>query len=90
MDYTSIHIYGHLLSDDILHEIETDSSQEKRGRGAAPFFFFLSLIIKIDGAGSASVGRGLRGAPPPPPPHPERNPPPPGGGFLFFSGPPTL
>lgn len=26
MDYTSIHIYGHLLSDDILHEIETESS----------------------------------------------------------------
>lgn len=24
MDYTSIHIYGHLLSDDILHQIETD------------------------------------------------------------------
>lgn len=25
MNYTSIHIYGHLLSDDILHEIETES-----------------------------------------------------------------
>lgn len=24
MDYTSIHVYGHLLSDDILHTIETD------------------------------------------------------------------
>ncbi len=24
MDYTSIHVYGHLLSDDILHIIETD------------------------------------------------------------------
>lgn len=24
MDYTAIHIYGHLLSDDILHSIETD------------------------------------------------------------------
>lgn len=24
MDYTSIHIYGHLLSDEILHQIETD------------------------------------------------------------------
>ncbi len=24
MDYTSIHVYGHLLSDDILHQIETD------------------------------------------------------------------
>ena len=28
MDYTSIHIYGHLLSDDILHEIETESSMQ--------------------------------------------------------------
>ena len=26
MDYTSIHIYGHLLSDDILHQIETDKN----------------------------------------------------------------
>ena len=24
MDYTSIHVYGHMLSDDILHTIETD------------------------------------------------------------------
>ena len=24
MDYTSIHIYGHLLSDDVLHSIEQD------------------------------------------------------------------
>ena len=26
MDYTSIHIYGHLLSDDILHSIERDNT----------------------------------------------------------------
>lgn len=26
MDYTSIHIYGHLLSDDILHNIERDNT----------------------------------------------------------------
>ena len=26
MDYTSIHIYGHLLSDDILHSIERDQN----------------------------------------------------------------
>ena len=26
MDYTSIHIYGHILTDDILHAIETDES----------------------------------------------------------------
>lgn len=26
MDYTSIHVYGHLLSDDILHQIETDKN----------------------------------------------------------------
>ena len=26
MDYTSIHIYGHLLSDDILHGIEHDTN----------------------------------------------------------------
>ena len=24
MDYTSIHVYGHLLSDDILHAVERD------------------------------------------------------------------
>lgn len=28
MDYTSIHIYGHLLSDDILHSIERDNSMQ--------------------------------------------------------------
>lgn len=28
MDYTSIHIYGHLLSDDILHSIERDNNFE--------------------------------------------------------------
>ena len=28
MDYTSIHIYGHLLSDDILHNIERDNTYE--------------------------------------------------------------
>lgn len=28
MDYTSIHIYGHLLSDDVLHRIERDSTLE--------------------------------------------------------------
>lgn len=27
MDYTSIHIYGHLLSDDVLHGIEQDTNQ---------------------------------------------------------------
>lgn len=26
MDYTSIHVFGHLLSDDILHQIETDKN----------------------------------------------------------------
>lgn len=26
MDYTSIHIYGHLLSDDILHHIERENT----------------------------------------------------------------
>lgn len=26
MEYTSIHIYGHFLSDDILHSIETDNT----------------------------------------------------------------
>ncbi len=26
MDYTSIHIYGHLFSDDILHHIERENT----------------------------------------------------------------
>lgn len=51
MDYTSIHIYGHLLSDDILHEIETDSSMQ--GNRESDFNLDVSLRAKIDNAWSS-------------------------------------
>ncbi|MDT3387441.1 MAG: restriction endonuclease, partial [Bacteroidota bacterium] len=51
MDYTSIHIYGHLLSDDILHEIETDSSMQ--GNREQDFNLDVSLTAKIDNAWSS-------------------------------------
>lgn len=51
MNYTSIHIYGHLLSDDILHEIETDSSM--RGNREQDFNLDVSLTAKIDNAWSS-------------------------------------
>lgn len=51
MDYTSIHIYGHLLSDDILHEIETDSSM--LGNREQDFNLDVSLTAKIDIAWSS-------------------------------------
>lgn len=51
MDYTSIHIYGHLLSDDILHEIETESSMQ--GNREQDFNLDVSLTAKIDNAWSS-------------------------------------
>lgn len=51
MDYTSIHIYGHLLSDDILHEIETDLSM--LGNREQDFNLDVSLTAKIDKAWSS-------------------------------------
>lgn len=51
MDYTSIHIYGHLLSDDILHEIETNSSMQ--GNREQDFNLDVSLTAKIDNAWSS-------------------------------------
>lgn len=51
MDYTSIHIYGHLLSDDILHEIETDLSM--LGNREQDFNLDVSLTAKIDNAWSS-------------------------------------
>ena len=51
MDYTSIHIYGHLLSDDILHEIETDASMP--GNREHDFNLDVSLTAKIDNAWSS-------------------------------------
>ncbi len=51
MDYTSIHIYGHLLSDDILHEIETDTSM--RGNREHDFNLDVPLTAKIDNAWSS-------------------------------------
>lgn len=51
MDYTSIHIYGHLFSDDILHEIETDSSMQ--GNREQDFNLDVSLTSKIDNAWSS-------------------------------------
>lgn len=51
MDYTSIHIYGHLFSDDILHEIETDSQMQ--GNREQDFSLDVSLTAKIDNAWSS-------------------------------------
>ena len=51
MDYTSIHIYGHLLSDDILHEIETDASMV--GNREQDFNLDVNLTAKIDNAWSS-------------------------------------
>lgn len=62
MDYTSIHIYGHLLSDDILHEIETDSSMQ--GNREQDFNLDVSLTAKIDmhGVHFATTGSCLQSA----------------------------
>lgn len=46
MDYTSIHIYGHLLSDEILHQIETDKNLV--GNRDADFQLDSSLQEAID------------------------------------------
>ena len=54
MDYTSIHIYGHLLSDDILHEIETESSMQ--GNREQDFNLDVSLTAKIDNAVCVTIG----------------------------------
>lgn len=51
MDYTSIHVYGHLLSDDILHSIETDRSLE--GNREADFKLDTPLQETIDYAWTA-------------------------------------
>lgn len=51
MDYTSIHIYGHLLSDDILHEIETDANMV--GNREQDFNLDVNLTAKIDNAWSS-------------------------------------
>ena len=46
MDYTSIHIYGHLLSDDILHSIERD--QNLMGNREQDFAIDTSTSAAID------------------------------------------
>lgn len=51
MDYTSIHIYGHILSDDILHQIETDTSIQ--GNRDQDFNLDVSLSSQIDNAWSS-------------------------------------
>ncbi len=51
MDYTSIHIYGHLLSDDILHQIETD--RNLAGNRDTDFRLDTSLQEAIDYAWTA-------------------------------------
>lgn len=51
MDYTSIHVYGHLLSDDILHSVETDRSLE--GNREADFKLDTPLQETIDYAWTA-------------------------------------
>ena len=46
MDYTSIHIYGHLLSDDILHNIERDNTYE--GNREQDFVMDIPVSAAID------------------------------------------
>ena len=46
MDYTSIHIYGHLLSDDILHNIERDNTYE--GNREQDFAMDIPVSASID------------------------------------------
>ena len=46
MDYTSIHIYGHLLSDDILHNIERDNTYE--GNREQDFAMDIPISAAID------------------------------------------
>lgn len=54
MDYTSIHINGHLLSDDILHSIETEDTMP--GNREQDFNLDVSLSAKIDNAWSSLRG----------------------------------
>lgn len=49
MDYTSIHIYGHLLSDDILHEIETESSMQGNIIRKSKFPWFPERSVQFSG-----------------------------------------
>lgn len=51
MEYTSINIYGHFLSDDILHEIETDTNLI--GNRDRDFGFDASINRQIDYAWSS-------------------------------------
>lgn len=51
MDYTSIHIYGHLLSDDILHSVERDNNFE--GNRVSDFGIDTSVTAAIDYAWSS-------------------------------------
>lgn len=51
MDYTSIHVYGHLLSDDILYQIETDKNLA--GNRDSDFALDSSLQETIDYAWTA-------------------------------------
>ena len=46
MDYTSIHIYGHLLSDDILHNIERENTLN--GNRDQDFGMDISVSSAID------------------------------------------
>ena len=46
MDYTSIHIYGHILSDDILHNIERDNTYE--GNREQDFAMDIPVSAAID------------------------------------------
>ncbi|MDO4158887.1 MAG: restriction endonuclease [Prevotellaceae bacterium] len=52
MDYTSIHIYGHLLSDDILNEI-VEAKSTMLGNREQDFNLDVSLTAKIDNTWSS-------------------------------------
>ena len=51
MDYTSIHIYGHILSDDVLHQIENDTTMQ--GNREQDFNLGVPVKTMIDNAWSS-------------------------------------
>lgn len=51
MDYTSIHIYGHILSDDVLHQIENDTAMQ--GNREQDFNLGVPVKTMIDNAWSS-------------------------------------
>ena len=61
MDYTSIHVYGHLLSDDILNAVEKDTTFAGN-RTMALIPAYLKPLIML-GAVCATTGVSSKSAP---------------------------